>query len=87
MRDAYDVLKQKQADLARVRQEIESLRIVAPLLLEDLNSDQSEKTDSDEKIDNLLQIVRQKDADLGATRADGLFSSIFGRYLEETEKR
>ena len=32
MKDAYAVLAQKEADLARVRQEIESLRIVASLL-------------------------------------------------------
>jgi hypothetical protein len=32
MKDAYAVLEQKEADLARVRQEIESLRIVASLL-------------------------------------------------------
>lgn len=32
MKDAYTVLEEKEADLARVRQEIESLRIVASLL-------------------------------------------------------
>ena len=32
MKNAYEVLEQKEIDLARVRQEIESLRIVAPLL-------------------------------------------------------
>jgi hypothetical protein len=32
MKDAYAVLEQKEADLARVRLEIESLRIVASLL-------------------------------------------------------
>jgi hypothetical protein len=32
MKDAYEVLYQKEADLLRVRQEIESLRIAAPLL-------------------------------------------------------
>ena len=32
MKDAYTVLEQKEADLARVRQEIASLRIVASLL-------------------------------------------------------
>jgi hypothetical protein len=41
MKDAYQVLEQKEADLARVRQEIESLRIVAPLLVDDLNSNDS----------------------------------------------
>ena len=74
MRDAYDVLKQKKADLARVRHEVESLRIVASLLLDDLNSGQSDKTNliSAEKTDNhlsddLLNIVRQNNPDLKAT--------------------
>jgi len=40
MKDAYDVLKQKEFDLARVRHEVESLRIVGPLLADDLDSDQ-----------------------------------------------
>ena len=44
MRDAYDVLKEKEADLARVRHEVESLRIVARALT-DLDSDQSDKTE------------------------------------------
>ena len=42
MKDAYQVLKQKEAELSRVRQEIESLRIVAPLLVDDLNSNDSD---------------------------------------------
>jgi hypothetical protein len=41
--DAYDVLKQKEADLARIRHEVDSLRIIAPLLVDDLDSDQSKK--------------------------------------------
>jgi hypothetical protein len=32
MKDAYEVLQQKEADLARVRHEIESLQVVASLL-------------------------------------------------------
>ena len=32
MKDAYEVLQQKEADLARVRHEIGSLQVVAPLL-------------------------------------------------------
>jgi hypothetical protein len=35
MRDAYELLYQKEADLNRLRREIESLTIVAPLLAED----------------------------------------------------
>jgi hypothetical protein len=82
MKDAYDILKQKEADLARVRHEVESLRIVGPLL-DDLDSHQSDKTDliSEEKtedhlIDDLLNIVRDEHPDLKATGTDGLFSSI-----------
>jgi hypothetical protein len=43
MKDAYEALKQKEADLSRVRHEIESLRVVASLLVDVLNSDQSDK--------------------------------------------
>ncbi len=35
MKDAYEVLYRKEADVARVRREIESLTMVAPLLAED----------------------------------------------------
>ena len=86
MRDAYDVLKQKEADLARVRREVESLRIVAPLLGDNLGSDQSDKADlsSAEKTEGektekyLLNIVRKKARpDLEPTGTAGhVFSSI-----------
>jgi hypothetical protein len=70
MKDAYAVLEQKEADLARVRQEIESLRIVASLLVDDLNSNDSDQTHliSAEKTDDL--------PDLEATGTDGLFPSV-----------
>ena len=35
MKDLYRILEQKESDLARVRREIESLQIVAPLLSDD----------------------------------------------------
>ncbi|MGO9649754.1 hypothetical protein SBA7_1180012 [Candidatus Sulfotelmatobacter sp. SbA7] len=34
MRNLHEVLRQKEMDLARVRQEVEALRFVAPLLFE-----------------------------------------------------
>ena len=43
MKDAYEVLQQKEADLARVRHEIESLQVVASLLSDDLTSDELTK--------------------------------------------
>ncbi len=71
MKDAYEALKQKEADLSRVRHEIESLRIVASLLVDDLSPDQSDQPYlvSAEKSDNL-------DPDLEPTGTDGLFSSV-----------
>ena len=71
MKDAYETLKQKEADLGRVRHEIESLRMVASLLVDDLNSDQSDKPYlvSTENSDDLHP-------DLEQTGTDGLFSSI-----------
>jgi hypothetical protein len=71
MKDVYEALKRKEADLSRVRHEIESLRIVASLLVDDLNSDQSDKPYlvSAEELDNLHP-------DLEPTGTDGLFSSI-----------
>jgi len=44
MKNAYAVLEQKETDLARVRQEIESLRTVAPLLSDQLSSEELEMT-------------------------------------------
>jgi len=41
MKDAYEVLYQKEADLARVRQEVESLRIAASLLNDDASAEGS----------------------------------------------
>jgi hypothetical protein len=38
MKNAYEVLYQKEADLARVRREIESLTLAAPLLADDVLS-------------------------------------------------
>jgi len=88
MRDPYDVLKQKEADLGRVRHEIESLRIVGPLLADDLDSDQSDKTDlnfaektkGEKTEDYLLNIVRKTRPDLEPTGTAGhVFSSILRR--------
>ena len=69
MKDAYEVLKQKEAALSRVRHEIESLRIVASLLVDDLNSDQSDQLHLGhaEQSDNLRPDLEQG--------TDGLFSS------------
>jgi hypothetical protein len=43
MKNAYEVLHQKETDLARVRHEIASLQIVAPLLSDELPSEELTK--------------------------------------------
>ena len=71
MKDAYEVLQQKEAGLARVRHEIESLQVVASLLSDDLTSDELAKQ---------KESSAEKTLDRGpgseATGTGGLFSSI-----------
>jgi len=71
MKDAYDVLQQKEADLARVRHEIESLQIVASLLSDDLTSNQLTK-----KKESSAEKTLDRGPGSEATGTDGLFSSI-----------
>jgi hypothetical protein len=35
MRDVYEVLRQKELEVSRLKQEVEALRVAAPLLSED----------------------------------------------------
>jgi hypothetical protein len=71
MKDAYEVLKQKEAELDRVSHEIESLRMVASLLVDDADSEEAKDAPSiaKEKIDN-------PGASLEPTGSDALFSSM-----------
>jgi hypothetical protein len=41
MKDLYQVLRQKELDMERIRKEIEALRFVTPLLSEDTESDKN----------------------------------------------
>jgi hypothetical protein len=70
MKDVYQILEQKQADLDRVRCEIESLRLVAPLLSEDATQETIKKPTSAEK-----PIEKGSEA----TGTGSLFSSISSR--------
>ena len=68
MRNAYEVLQQKETDLARVRHEIESLRIVAPLLSDELPSEELTKKRA-RSAEETLEPSSEK-----ATGTDDLFS-------------
>lgn len=70
MKNAYEVLEQKETDLARVRHEIESLRIVASLISDESPTEELTKKrarSAEETLDSASE---------EATGTDGLFSSI-----------
>jgi hypothetical protein len=70
--DAGELLRQKEADVARVRHEIESLKIVAPLLSEEAAFDELTKTPADSGAEE----ARESDDRSKATGTDGLFASV-----------
>ena len=72
LKDARELLRQKEADVARVRHEIENLKIVVPLLSEELTSDELTKT----RVDSPAEEERNSDDLSKATGTDGLFSSL-----------
>ncbi|MBV8475276.1 MAG: hypothetical protein JOZ36_01315 [Acidobacteria bacterium] len=72
MKDAYQLLQQKEMELARIRHEIDSLRIVAPLI-EDSHFDDSSQTQSQDEEEH-----SEAHSDVQATGTDGLFSYSMG---------
>lgn len=82
MKNANEVLRQKEADLTRLRHEIESLKIVAALLadgdsnVEDVSSTSDEP--EGEPVTN-AEAVTTTDIDDAATGTHGLFSSLSDR--------
>ena len=52
MRDAYEVLRQKELELSRLQKEVEALRIAAPLVSDDGEAEN----------DNVLTLPRPKNA-------------------------
>lgn len=74
MRDAYEVLYQKEADLVRVRQEVESLRVVASMLIDDASTLQQEPTRAMEE-KKPAEPVFPAPSEIAATGTDGLSST------------
>jgi hypothetical protein len=50
MKDAYQVLRSKEIEMARLRQEIESLKAVIPLLMDSPELDASERGESHDSV-------------------------------------
>jgi len=83
MKNAYDVLVQKEVELAHLRREVESLRIVASLLADENSDDiqdntQLETLDSSgsEALASAEEAAQQPKVNLDALANDRLFSSI-----------
>lgn len=68
MKDVYLLLRQKESDLARLRVEIDSLRVVAPLLTEEPDREQEVSVASSESEESF--------SDPQSTGTDGPLSSI-----------
>lgn len=70
MKDAYEVLHQKEAEFARVRREVESLNLVVCLLADDDNQgDFAELGDSDKKPANSVADSISRQSELRSTSA------------------
>jgi hypothetical protein len=77
MKNAKDILRQKEADLARVRREVASLKIVADLLADDDSNVEDLNLSSDKAGGKLLTNAEEAiDAPAEATGTHGLFSSF-----------
>jgi hypothetical protein len=68
MKDAYEVLHEKETELARIRHEIASLKIVAPMLNEETHPGNSENVHSS------TEQSASAESEAEATGTDGLFS-------------
>jgi hypothetical protein len=78
MQDVYEVLQQRQAELARVRKEIECLNIVAALLSEERTSDDPAPNSAESPASPLTDTISRL-SDSAATNVDSLFSSAATR--------
>lgn len=74
MKNAYEVLQQKQSDIARIRKEIESLNIVASLLSDESTSGEPDPSDRSPR--SSLSDTVSRLSDSAASHADNMFSSV-----------
>lgn len=71
MKDVYEVLQQKEADVANVRHEIQSLKLVSTLLSDEL------------ALKDARELLRQKEADVARVRHEIENLKIVGPLLSE----
>lgn len=71
MKDIYQVLQRKKADLAHVRKEIESLQMLAPLL------------SNESPLKGAYEVLRQKESDLARVHHEIESLQIVGPLLSD----
>ena len=71
MKDVNELLTQKEAEVARVRKEIESLQMVLPLLADDAAEAEPER----KPVSNVQGDASEASSPVQATGTDDLFSS------------
>ena len=77
MKDANEILRQKEADLARVRREVESLRIAAGLITdEEPNSEDLDPSSNQPGGGREINAEEEVRHPAEATGTDGLFSTV-----------
>jgi hypothetical protein len=73
MDDPYEILKQKQMELARVRKEIDSLKLVTRLLADD-DSSENPIQENQKALPSSFSDTISRLSDSVATNVDNLFS-------------
>jgi hypothetical protein len=83
MKNVYEVLRQKEMELARLEKEVEALRLVAPLLSEDGGKEAADSSKS--SFATAQQPIRIPQAAVAATASPAQTARAAG--WEETAKR
>jgi len=84
MKNVYEVLRQKEMELARLEKEVEALRLVAPLLSEENNKEASDPAKTSFGMGTTQQPIRIPQA---AVAASAPAPTVRAAGWEETAKR
>jgi hypothetical protein len=83
MKNVYEVLRQKEMELARLEKEVEALRLVAPLLSEENNKEGSDPAKTSFGMGTAQQPIRIPQVAASATPTQ----TVRAAGWEETAKR
>jgi len=85
MKNVYEVLRQKEMELARLEKEVEALRLVAPLLSEENNKEASDPAKTSFGMGTTQQPIRIPQAAVAASATPT--QTVRAAGWEETAKR